>query len=165
MSIIKVKDGIPYLEVKGTVRMVSRDADFNIVDDRTTHNNILLQIRQPIIRLLGGAMTPNEQLPFVNQIGFGTDNTPPTIEDTGLKASVDGSRRLIAAAPTFSTDGLTVTFAVLYDLVEPEIDGVDLREACLYTTDGIAVARTVIGSYEKVAGMYFEFYWTIGYEA
>ena len=164
-NIIKVNDVFETIECKGTVRMVTRDANHNIVDERTEHNNILLTIRKPIVKLLGGAMTPNSELPFINSIGFGTDDTPPAITQTGLGAEVNNSRRLIAMAPTFSNDGLRVTFAVLYDLVEPDVDNIDLKEACLYTADGTAVARTVIGSYKKIEGMYFEFYWEVGYAA
>lgn len=161
---ISVEDSLDVVKAYGTVRIVTKDANHNIVDERVETNNILLQIRQPIIKLLGGLMTDPNTLPFVSMIGFGTDDTPPAITDTGLKAPVNNSRRLIATAPTFSNDGLQVTFAVLYDLVEPDIDGTALKEACLYTRDGVAIARTVIGSYTKIAGMYFEFYWVIGYQ-
>jgi hypothetical protein len=152
------------IKLKGTVRIVERDANHNIVNERVEHNNILLQIRQPIVKLLGGLMTDPSTLPFVSQIGFGEDDTPPTILDTGLIAPVSNSRRLIATAPTFSNDGLQVTFAVLYDLIEPDIDGIAIKEACLYTRDNVAIARTVIGSYTKVPGLFFEYYWTIGYQ-
>jgi hypothetical protein len=152
------------VKLKGTVRIVERDSNHNIVSERVERNNILLQIRQPIVKLLGGLMSDPSTLPFVSQIGFGGDDTPPTILDTGLIAPVNNSQRLIATAPTFSNDGLQVTFAVLYDLTEPDIDGIALKEACLYTRDNVAIARTVIGSYTKIAGMYFEFYWTIGYQ-
>lgn len=164
-KLIHVEDDIYQLEVEGSIRCITKDANGNIVDDVTEKNNILLTIRQPIIRLLAGAMTPVADLPFIKAIGFGSDDTPPTITQTGLIAPISNSRRLIAMAPTISNDGLKATFAVLYDLTEPDIDGVDIKEACLYTADGIAVARTVIGLYRKVTGMYFEFYWTIGYTA
>lgn len=165
MDIIKASDDLDCIKASGRIRLVTKDKDGNIVDEINEPNNILLQIRQPIIRLLGGVMTPNEDLPFINAIGFGSDDTPPTITDKDLITPVNNSRRLLATAPTFSTDGLTATFCVLFDLVEPDIDGKDIKEACLYTKDGVAVARTVIGSYSKAAGMFFEFYWTIGYSA
>lgn len=153
------------VELYGITKCVTKNAAGEILSEKINKNNILLQIRQPIIRLLGGALTPVASLPFINAIGFGTDATPPNINQTGLVAQVDGSRRMLAMAPTFSSDGLTVTFAVLFDLVDNSIDEVTLREACLYTTEGVAVARVTIGEYKKEAGLFFEFYHEIGYVA
>lgn len=164
-NILKVDDKMSYVELEGTTRGIWRYPDGSIADEKVTKNNILLQIRQPIVRLLGGLMTDPNTLPFISAIGFGSDNTPPAITDTDLVTPVNNSRRLLATAPTFSTDGLQATFCVLFDLVDNDVDGVPLKEECLYTRDGVAVARTVIGSYTKVPGMYFEFYHTIGYNS
>ncbi len=165
MNVVNAESIMKEIKLVGSTRCVAKDIDGNIVSEKVSKNNILLQIRQPIIRLLGGVMTDPTTLPFINAIGFGSDNTPPDINQTGLIAQVNNSRRLLAMAPTFSTDGLQVTFAVLYDLVDNAIDEVFLREACLYTTEGVAVARTTIGEYKKEPGLFFEFYWTIGYQA
>lgn len=153
----------------GNTRVVVKDADGNIIDDIHNKNNILLTIRKPIIRLLGGvkatSLTDTAALPFVNSIGFGTDDTPANINQTSLVAPITGSQRMIATAPTFSDDGLRATFAILFGLIEVGIDGQYIKEACLYTADGTAIARVCIGSYQKIAGLYMEFYWEIGYEA
>lgn len=163
-NILTAEDKMQYVELKGTTKGIWRYPDGTVADEKVTKNNILLQIRQPIIKLLGGLMTPKENLPFISSIGFGTDDTPPSIDQTGLIAPVNNSRRLIASAPVFSNDGLQVTFCVLYDLVEPDVDNITLKEECLYTTDGTAVARTTIGEYKKIPGLFFEFYHCIGYE-
>lgn len=146
-------------KMKGTTRWVLKDSDGNIVSDTARDNNILLQIRRPIIKLLGAAQLEKTDMPFVYAIGFGTDGTPPDETQTGLIAPVAGANfKLLAAAPQFDADGLGVTFVVLFDLTDAAVDGVTLREACLFTQDGTAIARTTIGEYKKLTGLFLEYY-------
>ena len=77
----------------GRVHIVAKDANGNIVDTNNVTNNIVLGIRTPIIKLLGGWGTAQDELPFVRQIALGTGATPATILDTKLEAEVEGSRR------------------------------------------------------------------------
>lgn len=182
------------IKLKGDIKWVARTKEGEILDQYETSNAILLQIRQPIIKLLGAfgnvhlsynvnntgwnqvpdtnvvqAVTGDislqvvpTTLPYIAKVGFGSDGTPATIYDTDLIAPIIGGEKLLAAAPTFSADGLRVTFATLLDL--QELNGVDIREAVLKTVDGVAVARAPIGYYKKIPGVIFEYYHTIGYQ-
>ena len=149
----------------GRVHIVAKDANGNVVDDSRVTNNIVLSIRNPIIRLLGGWGTEVEKLPFVRQIGLGTGATPATVLDTKLEEEVEGSRKLAATTPTMSEDGLSLTFSFLYDMVDEAVDNKDIQEMALFTTDGTMIARTTVGLWRKTTGLYFEIYWTIGYAA
>lgn len=149
----------------GRVCIVAKDADGNVVDTNNVTNNIVLSIRNPIIRLLGGWGTDPEKLPFVRQIALGTGSTPATILDTKLEAEVEGSRKVTATAPTISEDGLSLTFSFLYDMVDEAVDNKDIQEMALFTIDGTMIARTTVGLWRKTTGLYFEIYWTIGYAA
>ena len=187
-------DLINTVELEGHVKWIARKPDGKIVDQYEHSNSILLQIRQPIIKLLGAFgnvhlsynvnytgwnQVPDTNvvqsvngdislqvvpttLPYVARVGFGSDGTPATVNDTGLILPIAGGEKLLAAAPTFSADGLRVTFATLLDL--NELNDVEIREAVLKTVDGTAIARAPIGYYRKIAGVIFEYYHTIGYQ-
>lgn len=152
------------IRLKGSTRWVAKNAYGEVVDEKCVDNNILLQIRKPIISLLGAAQTDKAQMPFVNAIGFGTDGTAPSEVQTDLIAPITGAKKLLAAAPQFDADGLGVTFVVLFDLTDAYVDGITLREAVLYTQsttanpNGIAIARTAIGEYKKLTGLFLEYY-------
>ena len=93
------------MNLKGTTRWVLKDAEGNIISDTARDNNILLQIRKPIIKLLGAAQLEKVDMPFVYAIGFGTDGTPPDETQTGLIAPVAGADfKLLAAAPQFDAE-------------------------------------------------------------
>ena len=158
-----VNTTIENIELKGSLRLVTKDLNGNVLSDNVVDNNILLAIRVPIVKLLGGFNTPTNQLPIITAINFGSDNTAPTIYQTDLIAPVDGATKALLSAPAFSQDNLRATFAVVFG--PTEFNGITFKEAVLKTATGVAVARTVIGSYTKSAGTYFEFYWTIGYSA
>jgi hypothetical protein len=184
--------------MKGSIRLVTRKGSHTgeIVDDITTHNNILTAIRIPIITLLGGYLNIqtlycmngssnwvsaadsvsvnsvngtfqymvnyNSNLPVVQQIAFGSDPTPATEFDTGLIAPISGASKLLACPPVFTSGGLQAQFSVLFG--ENELNDTPICEAVLLTPTGTAIARAAIGSYTKVAGMFFEFFWTIGFD-
>lgn len=160
---MNIQDTLEAPTLKGEIKTILRDAEGNVVQETTTPNNILVSIRKPIISLLGGYGMGNADLPFIKYISFGSDDTPANINQTGLVAPIAGAIKLIAANPIISADGLTATFAVLFGM--DELNNTTMKEACLVTADGTAVARSVIGSHSKPAGFYFEFYWTIGYQA
>lgn len=147
----------------GSVSVRLLDAKKNEVGKTNVHNNIVLGIRKPIIKLLGGWSTSAEELPFVRQLALGTGDASPTIEDTGLNAEIEGSRKITATVPTISEDGLSVTFSFLYDMVDDAVDNQDIKEMGLYTSDGTMIARTTPGLIRKAPGLYLEVYWTIGY--
>lgn len=100
-------------------------------------------------------------MPFVNQIKFGSDGTAPTIYQTALLAPITGAVKILPAAPTISADGLQATFGVVFDA--NELNDTVIREAALVAADGTTIARAPTGEYRKLTGIYFEFYWTIGY--
>lgn len=50
-------------------------------------------------------------------------------------------------------------------MVDDAVDNQDIKELGLYTTDGTMIARTTVGLWRKTPGLYFEIYWTIGYNA
>lgn len=149
----------------GQVHGVLKDRDGNVVHMFDTPNNIVLGIRIPIIKLLGGWGADVEDLPFVRQIALGLSDTPATSTDEALGQELSGSRKLTATVPTISEDGLRLTFSFLYDTVDDAVDNQDIKELGLYTTDGTMIARTTVGFWRKTPGMYFEIYWTIGYNA
>lgn len=149
----------------GRVTYVAKDANGNVVDTQTTHNNIVLGIRKPIIALLGGYATPAADLPFVRQLALGSSDTAVTVNDTALGAEITGSRKLTATTPQTAEDGLSLTFSFLYDMVDESVDNQEIKEMALYTTDGTMIAHTLVGLWKKTTGLYFEVYWQIGYSA
>ena len=116
-------------------------------------------------------------LPFVDTIVFGTNvpaggtavsTVPVSSTDTGLTNPVPASFRRISPNPIVSADGLSVTFVAVYPITLAGLDGVHLREVGLYcggddASGGTMIARALIGDFVKPVGMFFEFYWTIGY--
>lgn len=116
-------------------------------------------------------------LPFVDTIVFGTNipagstavsTVPVSSTDTGLTNPVPASFRRISPNPIVSADGLSVTFVAVYPLTLAGLDGVHLREVGLFcggddASGGTMIARALIGDFVKPVGMFFEFYWTIGY--
>lgn len=143
---------------KGTTRWVAKDINGNIVDEVTKENNILVQIRLPIIKLLGASSLEKTAMPFVNAIAFGTDGTVPNENQTGLIAPISGAKLLLASDPQFDTDGLGVTFVVLFDTTSV-VDNMTIREAVLMTqSTNTAIARTAIGEYTKLPGLFLEYY-------
>ena len=116
-------------------------------------------------------------LPFVDTIVFGTNipsgsstvsSLPISSTDVGLVNPVPASFRRISPNPIVSADGLSVTFVAVYPLVQAGLDGVHLREVGLYcggddASGGTMIAKALVGDFVKPVGMFFEFYWTIGY--
>lgn len=153
----------PNKKMYGRVGCVLKDKDGNILQSNVVSNNIVKGIRKPILRLLAGRYAQVEDLPFVRQLKLGTSNTPPTVQDERLGALLPGSEKLMGAAPTIAEDGLSVTFSFLYEMNDSHVDNKTVREMGLYTADGTMIARTVVGSWTKSPGVYFEVYWTIGY--
>ena len=149
--------------LKGFTRGVIKDASGNIYHEEKKDNNIVLAVRTPLVKLLGGFLSQNyAQLPFVSQIKFGNGVLPPTIYQTGLQSPIPGAVKILPVAPTVSSSGLEVTFSVVFG--EQEMNNTLMTEAGLFTTDNTMIARSVIGEYTKMPGMFFEFYWTIGFE-
>jgi hypothetical protein len=197
------KDLEKFVELHGNIRWRTyREVDGvqHTVDAYSGKNKVLLQIRNPILKLLGMynnvalkynfnntgwanvpdtnkiyiPSSPSEglielqidtnSLPYINRIAFGSDGTPATNKDTGLIAPIETpelAERTLASNPGFSTDGLMATFTVL--IGPHELNGVEMREAVLKTTSGVAVARAPIGYTRKEEGLFYEFSWTIGY--
>ena len=149
----------------GSTHGILRDRSGKVMHEEHSKNNIVTAIRVPIIKLLGGYLSPNYALlPFVNQMKFGTGSSiPASAYNTGLEAPLQDAIKVLPAAPTISQDGLQVTYSVVFG--ENELNDVTMREAGLFTSDNTMVARSVIGEYHKLAGMFFEFYWTIGFDA
>lgn len=147
----------------GQVGYKLKDKDGNVVSEGKVHNNIVLAIRKPIIRLLSGWGSDVADLPFIRQLALGTGSTTTTIADTSLESEIEGSRKLTATTPNIADDGLSVTFSFMYDMVDNYVDNQDIKEMGLYTTDGTMIARTTVGLWRKTTGLYFEVYWTIGY--
>lgn len=116
-------------------------------------------------------------IPFVDTIAFGTNipagstvvsTVPVSSTDTGLTNPVTASFRKVSPNPIISADGLSATFVAVYPLTLTGLDGVTLREVGLFcgsdsSSGGTMVARALIGEFVKPIGMFFEFYWTIGY--
>lgn len=148
----------------GEVTYKMYDNNHNLVDTKTVHNNIVLGVRAPIIQLLGGARTDYDALNFVHQVCLGTGTEEPTINDDHITKIV-GSECSLASNPTFDLTGPSVTFAFMYDKEDPAVDGQKIHEMGLYTKDGTMIARTYVGEWMKVQGLFFEIYWTIGYKA
>lgn len=195
MSITEVKSVMPTTEAKlrGTVSWRAKDADGKVVEEYSGTNNIVLQIRQPIIKLLGAF--GNIQL-ATNIENHGWVKVPDTyvVQDVHGDIAIqvlpttlpyvstiafgsDGTPATIndkdLAAPIAGAEKLLATapvfspdgLQVTFAIVvdRNELNNVEIREAVLRTVDGTTVARAPIGYYKKIPGMYWEFMWTIGY--
>lgn len=192
---IHIVDNMADIKVpmQGKIAWRSLDKDMKVVEEYSHSNNILLQIRQPILKLLGafgnielaynlnnagwlkvpdtykllgvngdiGLQVVPTTLPYIARIAFGGSDQPATVNDTDLVDPIAGADKILATSPTFTPDGLQVTFSILVDM--NELNNVEMKEAVLRTVDGTAVARAPIGYYKKIPGMYWEFMWTIGY--
>lgn len=147
----------------GKVKFIAKNKDGHIIDEGAVSNNIVLGIRKPIIKLLGGWGATTESLPFIRVLALGESDQTPSVTDTQLGKEIDGSRKLTATVPKVSEDGLSLTFSFLYDMIDDNVDNKDVKEMGLFTTDGTMIARTTVGLWRKTPGLYFEVYWTIGY--
>lgn len=147
----------------GKVKFIAKNKDGHIVEEGAVSNNIVLGIRKPIIKLLGGWGATTESLPFIRVLALGESDQTPSVTDTQLGKEIDGSRKLTATVPKVSEDGLSLTFSFLYDMIDDSVDNKDVKEMGLFTTDGTMIARTTVGLWRKTPGLYFEVYWTIGY--
>lgn len=147
----------------GSVTYKMYDKDHNLVETKTVPNNIVLGIRMPIIELLGGWATDPSRLPFVKQVILGTSSVPPAVDQTDVQEPIPNSQKNTSNA-TLNTDGPSVTFSFMYDANDANVDGIEIHEMGLYTSDNRMVARTTVGTWKKIAGLYFEIYWTIGYQ-
>lgn len=156
-------------KLKGQVRIVQKDTNGSIINDTTVPNNIVIGIRKPIMKLLAGAFTDKKvDLPFVNTLKLGSSNKAVSVEDTGLNSLIEHSEARVIPPIQISSDGLRATFAFAYSAANEYINYTDdnkvtIREMGLFTSDDTMVAHTVVGSWQKQAGVYFEVYWTIGY--
>ena len=147
----------------GKVKFIAKNKDGHIIEEGSVSNNIVLGIRKPIIKLLGGWGATTESLPFIRVLALGESDQTPSVTDTQLGKEIDGSRKLTATVPKVSEDGLSLTFSFLYDMIDDSVDNKDVKEMGLFTTDGTMIARTTVGLWRKTPGLYFEVYWTIGY--
>lgn len=151
----------------GSVRCRVLDKDGNVVFEDKTHNNILVNIRQTIVKLLAGnTYTAVTEFPYVNSISLGTGDTPnpDNLNMTALEEPIAGTENLVRMS-TVASDGLSVTFAFLYGANVTGLDDVEVKEMGLWDRENRLIARTVVGGWTKTAGLYFEVYWTIGYAA
>jgi len=165
------------IKLRGIVTYKAYDKDHNLVDTKTTHNNIVLGIREPIIELLSGyqALLYPEKLAnlhFIRKIRLGNNPQAPTALDNKLYGEIPGSENMCISEPQINTSGPNVTFAFMYNPTS-SIDGKIIKEMGLYAckqdgTGDVLVARTVVGDetsgWTKLNGLYFEIYWTIGYQ-
>lgn len=147
----------------GKVKFVAKNKDGQVVEEGAVTNNIVLGIRKPIIKLLGGWGATTDALPFVRTLALGESDQTPNVTDSQLGKEIDGSRKLTATVPKVSEDGLSLTFSFLYDMIDDAVDNKDVKEMGLFTNDGTMIARTTVGLWRKTTGLYFEVYWTIGY--
>lgn len=147
-------------EMKGQIRYVTKDKDGKVIAEHSQSNMIVKGIRPIIVQMLAGSgyTTP---LPSIDKIAFGDSSVAPTVLDTGLKGATLVEKTIIGAA-ALSDSNRKATFSVL--LGDTEANGYNIREAGLFSGTTL-IARTTFGTYTKSAGTYFEFYWTIGYDA
>lgn len=166
-------------KLQGRVRIRVLDKDKKVVEDKTVTNNIVVGIRRPIIKLLSCALSGAEnfaKLPYITTLKLGSMYQNPSdyknvsVNDTDLFSPIEGSEKFLSVEPTISADGLRATFAFLYTSADTAINyttdnPVAIREMGLYASDGTMVAHTEVGEWKKIAGVYLEVYWTIGYAA
>lgn len=155
--------------LQGRVRIVMKDASGETLTDTTVKNNIVIGIRNPIMKLLAGALVEDKaSLPFINTLKLGKSNKAVSVSDTDLNDPIENSEARAVPPVQLSSDGLRATFAFAYSAADQYINSTDtntikIREMGLYTSDGTMVAHTVVGEWEKRPGVYLEVYWTIGY--
>ena len=156
---------LPEKQLIGTVGCKMYDKDGNVVFTDETHNNILLNIRSTIVRLLAGSnYKSTHDFPYVNSITLGTNDAPnpETLSLNDLYRPIEGSRNIVRMT-TIAEDGLSVTFAFLYGANVTGLENTEIKEMGLWDLDNNLIARTTVGGWKKSAGLYFEVYWTIGY--
>jgi len=195
---MKVKDNVSFsvpVKLKGKITGITKDKDGNIVSEQETNNNILLQIRQPIIKLLGAYGNINMAynvngtgwavVPSTNQILNVTGNVQLQVVPDTLPYIASIAFGSDPTPATINNTGLIAPIQGAQKILAAapiiskdglsvtfavlvgldELDNQEICEAVLQTVDGTAVARAPIGYYKKIPGMYWEFYWEISYNA
>lgn len=141
------------------------DKNHNLVSSGEATNTVVLGIREPIIQLLGGFNSGLAELPFIQKLKLGNMNGTPTTEDTSLWGDTLGETET-HNTPTFEGGNYpSVTFSFMFPADDPTLESDDIHEMGLYTTKDRMVAHVDVGTWRKVPGLYFEVYWTIGYQA
>lgn len=149
-------------DMQGSVYGVTKNSAGEVLSELKKANMVVKGIRPVIVQMLAGSGYKDPaELPSIDTIKFGDSNTPPDLSDTGLKGNIIATKTIIGAA-ALSDSNRKATFSVL--LGDTEAVDASIREAGLFSGDTL-VARTTFGTYTKSSGTYFEFYWTIGYNA
>lgn len=166
--------GIPGEKLVGNVGCRLIDKNGNVVFEDKNHNNILLNIRYSIMDMLAGARHNDiSKFKFIKYLKLGSGTTPVTIADTGLANIIEGSTVAtdtpVMNDPVKDSQGntlgyLSATFSFVYPSQDDNVDNKNICEMGLYDSNDNIVARTVVGTWTKSPGLYFEVYWTIGYK-
>jgi hypothetical protein len=149
-------------DLKGKIKMVTKDMEGNILETHEQNNMIVRNIRPIIVQLLAQTGYSNVgTLPSITSIRFGDSSAPAAVNDPTLRGSVLITKAIIGSG-ALSDSNRKATFSVL--ISDNDAPGASICEAGLFAGDTM-IARTTFGTYTKAAGTYFEFYWTIGYDA
>jgi hypothetical protein len=141
---------------RGTVSMILKDGEGNIMDRPGDHNLIIKMGRKEIIKKLAGQSTVSG----ISKCGVGKNNTPAAADDTGCKTLI----LLKSIDPGNITMDLNavnpmVSFKTIFTGAEVNDDVVELA---LQFSDTVAFARYVNSSIIPLKGsLSLEVVWTI----
>jgi len=125
------------------------DGILQLEDELYGKNTVVDLGRERICDLLGGASSAN-----ITQAGVGTDNTTPTVADTGLT----GQFLVSIDTVTYPT---TTSVQFDFDVALGEYNGNTIREWGLFTSDSVLFSRILKTAIDKESDIYLTAEWTI----
>jgi len=125
------------------------DGILRLEDTFYSANTVVDVGRERICDLLGGASAA-----YITQAGVGTDNTPPTVADTGLT----GQFLTTVDTVTYPT---TTSVQFDFDIDLGDYNGNTIREWGLFTSDSVLFARILKVAIDKESDIYLTGEWTI----
>ena len=146
-----IQDQVP--RVEGVVELfVNRPGpDHELVRYEVFKNLVLNALRENEYYALAGDAVATRQ---INSIGMGTDNTAPTVGDTGLSADAE-----YATASLYGYGTRSVTFQAVFG--SADANGKVYYEVGLRTAGNILVARRVFSGLDKTADFEYTWRWTL----
>jgi len=125
------------------------DGILRLEDTFYSDNTVVDVGRERICDLLGGASSA-----YITQAGVGTDNTPPTVADTGLT----GQFLTTVDTVTYPT---TTSVKFDFDVALGEYNGNTIREWGLFTSDSVLFSRVLKTAIDKESDIYLNAEWNI----
>lgn len=141
------------IRAKGTVTLLQKDADGNIIKEETIKNLIVNSGRNALAALLGGAGGSDK---VVTQISFGTNGASPVGGD--VAPLTDNFDKVLDGE---SYDGVNMSVTFEGSLGTGENNGVTIREFGLLCDDGTLFSRISYAGIAKTNLISLEITWKI----